>query len=154
MSRLYNIINAIITPFGKSLWTGSWSSGEITVPGSSKYCVFLIGIKDDYSAIGYRSANNSIRILGGNHPRWNHRDKRIVTRIRHFQNRVYASGYIACKSKPSSTIQCCSDNISINQQGIFELLSNGFFTTDGIRWRNTIRGSLCEIVAHPERGCC
>ena len=65
MSRLYNIINAIITPFGKSLWTGTWSSGEITVSGSSKYCVFLIGIKDDYSAIGYRSANNSIRIIGG-----------------------------------------------------------------------------------------
>lgn len=43
MSRLYNIINAIISPFGKELWSGTaWSTGTKTVTGSSKYAVFLI----------------------------------------------------------------------------------------------------------------
>lgn len=42
MGRLYNILNAIMTPFGKELWSGIWSSGTITVPDSDKYLAFVI----------------------------------------------------------------------------------------------------------------
>lgn len=44
MSRLGNILNAIITPFGKTLWEGSASSGTITVPDTSKYLLFAVTI--------------------------------------------------------------------------------------------------------------
>lgn len=53
MSRLGNILNAIIAPFGKTLWTGSWSSGSITVPDSDKYSAFAITV-DGYGLIGVR----------------------------------------------------------------------------------------------------
>lgn len=51
MSRLGNILNAIITPFGKTLWTGTWSSGSITVPDSDKYSAFIITV-EGYGLIG------------------------------------------------------------------------------------------------------
>lgn len=51
MSRLGNILNGIVTPFGKTLWTGSWSSGSITVPDSDKYSAFAITV-DGYGLIG------------------------------------------------------------------------------------------------------
>ena len=53
-SRLYNIINALMTPFGKTLWTGTWSTGDITVTGWSKYSIFLIKSTGNVSLIGYK----------------------------------------------------------------------------------------------------
>lgn len=58
MSRLYNIINAIMAPFGKSLWTGSWSTGDITVTGWSKYSLFLIKSTGNKSLLGYKDGTN------------------------------------------------------------------------------------------------
>ena len=54
MSRLYNILNSLVTPFGKSLWTGSWSTGDITVTGWSKYSLFLIKSTGNVSLLGYK----------------------------------------------------------------------------------------------------
>lgn len=51
MSRLGNILKAIIAPFGKTLWTGTWSSGSITVPDSDKYSAFIITM-EGYGLIG------------------------------------------------------------------------------------------------------
>lgn len=56
MSRLYNILNAIINPFGKNLTlsNSNWTSGNCTVSGSSKYLVFLVYIGDQM-CLAYRS---------------------------------------------------------------------------------------------------
>jgi len=51
MNRLGKILNAIVTPFGKTLWTGTWSSGSITVPDSDKYSAFIITV-EGYGLIG------------------------------------------------------------------------------------------------------
>ena len=42
MSRLNNILTAIITPFGKQLWSGEWTRGTKTVTNGSKYCAYII----------------------------------------------------------------------------------------------------------------
>lgn len=42
MSRLGNILNGIINPFGKVLWEGTWSSGSLTVNGISKYSLLMM----------------------------------------------------------------------------------------------------------------
>lgn len=45
--RLFNILLEIvnyISSRGKTLWTGEWSSGTITVPGSSNYGTFMINV--------------------------------------------------------------------------------------------------------------
>lgn len=45
--RLFNILLKIvnyISSRGKTLWTGEWSSGTITVPGSSNYGTFMINV--------------------------------------------------------------------------------------------------------------
>ena len=45
--RLFNILLEIvnyISSRGKTLWTGEWSSGTITVPGSSNYGTFMVNV--------------------------------------------------------------------------------------------------------------
>lgn len=54
--RLYRLLKALITPFGKVLWTGSWSSGSLTIDGISKYALFLVFINGD-AGIGMRDAS-------------------------------------------------------------------------------------------------
>ena len=43
-TRLYNILNAIVAPFGKTLWTGNWSSGTKTIDGSDKYVAYIVNM--------------------------------------------------------------------------------------------------------------
>lgn len=97
---------------------------------------------------------SAIRFNGGNHTRWNHRDKRIDTNLRYFQKRLYSGSNITCESESSNGVQRCSYARSINKHGVPKLLSYSNSAENGACWRDTIRGSLCEIVAHPERGCC
>lgn len=52
MSRSGDILKAIIAPFGKTLWTGAWSSGSITVNGISKYSILLITLTNNNQCIG------------------------------------------------------------------------------------------------------
>lgn len=44
MSRLGDILNAIVNPFGKTLWSGNITSGDITVPGADKYAAYAVSI--------------------------------------------------------------------------------------------------------------
>ena len=44
MSRLGNILNAIVNPFGKTLWSGNIASGDITVPGADEYAAYAVTI--------------------------------------------------------------------------------------------------------------
>ena len=49
--RLFNILLEIvnyISSRGKTLWTGEWSSGTITVPGSSNYGTFMINVGEQW----------------------------------------------------------------------------------------------------------
>ena len=62
MSRLGNILNAILNPFGKTLWTGTWSSGTMTISGISKYSLFLVTMGG--VPLPAYSDGSRVRILG------------------------------------------------------------------------------------------
>ncbi len=47
----------------KELWSGTWSSGSITVTDSDKYAVFL-AIADDTPLLGVRMSNTQIKFFG------------------------------------------------------------------------------------------
>ena len=63
MSRLSNILTAIINPFGKKLWSGTWTSGAKTVTGSTKYYAFLITLSNNYPLIAVRDIDRG-RVYG------------------------------------------------------------------------------------------
>lgn len=45
MGRLATILNGILAPFGKTLWSGDdFTSGNITVPGADKYAAYAVTI--------------------------------------------------------------------------------------------------------------
>ena len=65
-SRLSAILNGIINPFGKKLWSGTWTTGNKTVTGSTNYCAFLITLDNNYSLIGLRDfARDRVNAIGG-----------------------------------------------------------------------------------------
>lgn len=68
MSRLYNVLSAIVSPFGKELWSGTaWSSGTKTISGSSKYSMYLV-IVGGNNAVAVRNGNT---IQGFAMTKWN-----------------------------------------------------------------------------------
>lgn len=56
MSRLANILNGIINPFGKQLWSGTWTRGSVIVSESSKYTAFIVDISGT-ACLGLRSGS-------------------------------------------------------------------------------------------------
>lgn len=62
--RLFNILNGIcqyIAARNKTLWSGSWSEGSITVPDTAKYRTFLIKFGTRYM---FAINNGGNRIVG------------------------------------------------------------------------------------------
>lgn len=65
--RLFNILLKIvnyISARGKTLWTGEWSSGTITVPGSSNYGTFMINVGEQWM-FAQRRDSGGAPMVGG-----------------------------------------------------------------------------------------
>lgn len=65
--RLFDILLKIvnyISARGKTLWTGEWSSGTITVPGSSQYGTFMINVGRQWM-FAQRRDSGGVPMVGG-----------------------------------------------------------------------------------------
>lgn len=65
--RLFDILQKIvkyISARGKTLWTGEWSSGTITVPGSSNYGTFMINLAGQWMP-AQRRDSGGVPMVGG-----------------------------------------------------------------------------------------